>query len=162
VGGVSYGWSQDQTADAFWRRTISTKDDKSLVPVDADFRRDGGVGFADGACIWEIVAAEGWYDVRVVCGDPGDPRDPDNVSVNPNRLNHVTIEGVRVEDPDGILRCDFDESVVRVQVTDGRLTLAQAPDGIDAAVCFLEITPVSVLSPDPFITPAAPGRPPRR
>jgi pectinesterase len=162
TGGLSYGWSRAQTGDAFWRRTISTKDEQSLVPVDVDMRRNGGIGFADGACIWEIVVADGWYDVRVVCGDPGDPRDSDNPHTNPTRLNHIMIEGVRVEDPDGILPCDYDESVTRVKVTDGRLTLAQAQDGINASVCFLEITPASAFNVDPFITPAASRRPPRR
>jgi pectate lyase len=160
-GGVSCGWSRDQTAEAFWRQTISTKDDQSWVPVDVDLRRNGGVGFGDGASAWEIAVGEGWYEVRVVCGDPGDPRASDNPSVNPDRLNHITIEGVRIEDRDGILKSDFDESVARVEVTDGRLTLAQAPDGINASVCFLEITPLSALNVDPFITPAAAGRPSR-
>jgi pectinesterase len=157
-GGLSYGWRRDQTGAAFWRRTISTKDNQSLVPVDVDLRRNGGIGFADGVGVWEIAVAEGWYDVRVVCGDPGDPRDPDNPDTNPSRLNHIIVENVRVGDEDGILPNDYDESVTRVRVTDGRLTLSQARDGKNASVCFVEITAVSALNANPFVTSAAAGR----
>ncbi len=161
-GGYSYGWNHDHTGASYWRETLSYKDDQTWVPVDADLRRNGGHDFDNGNRVWELSAIEGWYDVHLVCGDPGDPRHPDDDSVNPERLNHLLLEGTRLEDPDGALPNDYDEYQVRIYVNDDFVTLAQAQDGDNAAICFLEIAPAFTTDDDPFQTPTSSGRPSHR
>ncbi len=161
-GKLSYGWSQNQADDSFWRQTISYKDNKTWVPVDADLRRNGGIGFGNGSRTWEMVVANGFYDLWIVCGDPGDPRDPNNASVNPPRLNHLMVEDTHLDDPDGIVLSDFDEYTLHLKVTDGKLTLSQANDGFNAAICFLEIKPAFDSVSDPFAAPSRSGRPAHR
>lgn len=155
--GYTYGWNADNTANAFWRQTRTTKEGETyLVPVDADFRRNAFLTTASGSRFWEITLPNGWYHVTLMCGDPGDPRNifPEN---NIPRLNNVLLEGVLLEDPDGAVLWDYDEYQTVVQVSDGRLTIAQAPgSSYSAALGFVEIrpaiAPVSAVSRGPGLT----------
>lgn len=139
-GGLYYGWNTNNTGNAYWRETLSTKDESSIVVVDADYRRNAIITTADGTRYWEIGLDNGLYYVHFMCGDPGDPRYyyPAN---NVYRNNSMNIEGTIVTDPDGALLWDYDEYYVVVNVTDGKLTISQAPDGNDSAVCFIDIHP---------------------
>lgn len=155
--GFVYGWNADNSNHAFWRETLTTKEGETYnVPVDADFRRNAILTTAGGNRFWEIALANGWYHVTLMCGDPGDPREitPEN---NIPRLNHVFIEGLLFEDPDGALLWDYDEFQTVVEVADGRLTLSQVPnDSYSAALCFVEIrpaiAPVAVSTSGPGLT----------
>lgn len=137
--GLYYGWSSFNDS-SYWRRTISTKDETSLVPVDSDFRRNAIITTLDRTNYWEIGLDNGLYYVHLMCGDPGDPRElfPDN---NVYRNNTMDIEGTIVTDPDGAELWDYDEYYVVANVTDGRLTISQAPAGEDSALCFVDIIP---------------------
>ncbi len=139
--GYSYGWNEDNSSNAFWRLTISTKDETSLVPVDTDYRRNSIITTADGARYWEIGLDNGMYYVHLMCGEPGDPRNLYDPSANVLRNNTMNIEGTIVTDPDGALNSDYDEYYAVVNVTDGNLTISQAPGGDDSAVCFVDIHP---------------------
>jgi pectate lyase len=138
--GYSYGWDATNTSNAFWRQTISWKDDTSLVPVDADYRRNSIIATGNGARYWEIGLPNGMYYIHLMCGEPGDPRNyyPAN---NVLRNNTMNIEGTIVTDPDPDANSDYDEYYVIVNVTDGNLTISQAPDGNDSALCFVDIFP---------------------
>lgn len=138
--GYSYGWNAANTANALWRLTTSYKDDVSQVPVDQDLRRNGLITMDNGSRYWQIALPNGLYHVTLMCGDPGDPR---NITPGHNvqRNNTMYIEGIVCDDPDGALLWDYDEYTSVVQVTGGRLTIAQGPGGSQAAICFAEIRP---------------------
>lgn len=138
--GLYYGWNVSNTSNAYWRETISTKDESSMVPVDADYRRNAIITTADGTRCWEVELDNGLYYVHLMCGDPGDPREffPAN---NVYRNNTMDVEGTIVTDPDGAVLWDYDEYYVVANVTDGRLTISQAPAGDDSAICFVDILP---------------------
>jgi hypothetical protein len=77
---------------------------------------------------WEMALAPGTYTVHVVAGDPA----------YPNCVNSLQVEGVAVNDPDG--EDELDEYTVSVSVSDGRLTIQQAPSGHWAKLCYVEVT----------------------
>jgi hypothetical protein len=79
--------------------------------------------------MWEIAVPNGEYEVYLVMGD----------AQYTNQINAVSIEGIDIEDPDG--EDHFDEYIVTVSVTDGRLTIAPTSESVEAKVCFVEITP---------------------
>ncbi|MBA3700564.1 MAG: DUF1593 domain-containing protein [Planctomycetes bacterium] len=81
---------------------------------------------------WELALPSGWYEVRIVRGDPAFT----------DQVNHLLVEGVTMADPDGADR--FDDDTVTVQVSDGRLTVAPASNAVNAKVCFIEVVAVPV------------------
>ncbi len=77
--------------------------------------------------IWEIAVPDGSYQVRLVLGDAG----------YTDQINHVLLEGVRLEDSDG--EDNFDVFETSVTVNDGRLTLEAAADALNTKICFIDI-----------------------
>ena len=78
---------------------------------------------------WEIAVPNGTYKVNLVLGD----------SRYVDQVNNVMLEGVVLNDPDGEDHFDMYYDVT-VEVTDGRLTLKQAPGGHNVKLCFIEIS----------------------
>lgn len=76
---------------------------------------------------WELALPSGWYEVRIVRGDPA----------YTDQVNHLVVEGVSMADPDGQDR--FDDDTLGVQVSDGRLTVVPAANAVNAKVCFIEV-----------------------
>ncbi|MEN6578699.1 MAG: hypothetical protein ABFD90_20300, partial [Phycisphaerales bacterium] len=122
--GYSYGWSADATADD---RERNANDDQ---------RYDTLVHFSKNADkTWEIELPPGEYDLFFVCGDAS----------NADQTNSLDVEGVQVTDPDG--QDNFDEyTLAKVAVTDGRLSIKPVTSGLNAKICFIDIT--QVLPPD--------------
>lgn len=81
---------------------------------------------------WELALPSGWYEVRIVRGDPSFT----------DQVNHLLVEGVTMADPDGGDR--FDDDTISVQVTDGRLTVVPAANAVNAKVCFIEVVALPV------------------
>ncbi len=119
--GFTYGWdvANDETRD---------RGDVEDQRYDTINHMQNG-----GTFTWEFQLDNGLYDVFVVAGDPG----------YTDQTNDLLIEGVLAVDPDG--EDNFDEYTVRVQVDDGRLTIAPGPNADNAKIAFTEIT----LVPEP-------------
>jgi hypothetical protein len=122
----SYGWNVDCRADARDRNSTSAKDQ----------RYDTLLHFQKTAPdkIWEVALPQGTYQLFMVCGDPS----------NTDQTNTLDVEGTVVTDPDG--QDNFDEYNVTVTVSDGRLTIKAASAGLNAKICFIDITS-DVLTP---------------
>ncbi|KAA3665044.1 MAG: hypothetical protein DWQ04_02605, partial [Chloroflexi bacterium] len=139
--GTFYGWQADNTGQT---RFYSWYTDDDRLASFTHLQRGGGK--------WEIVLPNGTYQVSGVSGDPR----------YTNQVNHLLIEGVRVED--AISDNHFDSFSVTVNVTDGRLTVEAAPDGDNAKLSYVDIistgeTPPSTPVP-PTNTPVPPTNTP--
>ncbi|RLB79228.1 MAG: hypothetical protein DRH17_14110, partial [Deltaproteobacteria bacterium] len=77
---------------------------------------------------WEIEIDNGTYDIDVVFGDPG----------YTDQVNHMNVEGVLLNDPDG--QDNFDEHFgVTVVVSDGRLTVSHQGSAVNSKICYIDI-----------------------
>lgn len=94
---------------------------------------------ASDAGAWRMALPNGTYAVVVIAGDAASTR----------HTNHLLLNGVRLTDPDpfdeatppGYNQGDFDGWAMDVTVADGYLTLGAAADGLDPALCLVEIGP---------------------
>lgn len=122
--GYSYGWSRDLTGD-----DVTKPPRHRPYRIEYDDRRyDTLIHISRNHAFWEIAVPNGTYKVNLVMGDP----------IFSDQVNNVMIEGVVLNDPDG--RDNFDMYYdVTVVVTDGRLTLKEAPGADNTKVCFIEI-----------------------
>jgi hypothetical protein len=118
--GYSYGWSADATADDRERN------------ANADKRYDTLIHFSKNSDkTWEIELPAGKYDLFFVCGDAS----------NSDQTNSFDVEGITVTDPDG--QDNFDEyTLSAVEVLDGRLSIKPLTAGLNAKICFIDITQV--------------------
>jgi hypothetical protein len=123
-GPLAYGWDADNTANARFRRNSASPDPRydSLNHM----QKNGANRF------WEVALPNGKYMVRLVAGDPS----------NTDSVYKMNLEGKLALSgtPSGDTRFFRQTSVV--QVSDGRLTLSNAPGAVNNRICFLEIKPV--------------------
>ena len=134
--GLSYGWEADNTAQTRYHSWF--KDDDRLASF-THIQRGGGK--------WEITVPNGTYQVS---GASGDPR-------YTNQVNHLLIEGVRVEDT--IADNNFDTFMVVVDVADGKLTIEAAADADNAKLSYVDIA-TSNGAPIPTATSQPPTNTP--
>jgi len=122
--GYSYGWDVDIQDDARDRN------------VNMDQRYDTVVQFQeDGvAKTWEIELPNGSYELLIVCGDPA----------YDDQINTIDVEGNILVDPDG--RSNYDEYLVTVFISDGRLTVQPAPGGIKCKLLFMHISTLPIFN----------------
>lgn len=78
---------------------------------------------------WELAVPSGEYRVRLVCGDP----------VRRNSDYRVDVEGVRACDARPTVERRWTEATVVVRVTDGRLTITNAPGGSNNKLAFVDV-----------------------
>jgi len=135
--GESYGWQDDNTGNT---RYYSWYTDDDRLASFTHLQRGGGK--------WEIALPNGIYQVSGVSGDPQ----------YSNQVNNLLIEGIRIEDT--VNGNNFDPFTVVVNITDGRLTVENAPDGNNVKLSYLDIvsnddTPPSTSVP-PTNTPESP------
>jgi uncharacterized delta-60 repeat protein len=78
---------------------------------------------------WEIALPNGMYEVRLVAGDPSEA----------NSIYRMNLEGAPALSgaPSGDVR--WFRSTVNVQLSDGRLTLSNAPGAMNNKICFIDI-----------------------
>ncbi len=129
-GGYTYGWSRDNTADSRDRNSPNAPDQRydTLIHMQK--------GHVDGSTssFWEIAVPNGYYDVRVVAGDP------DNL----DGFMAVSAEGTTVVAGAQSTSQRFLDATVSVTVSDGRLTLAPGPGAVNTKICFTEITRITI------------------
>jgi hypothetical protein len=112
-GGLSYGWNVVNNDTRIRNSTQSP-----------DAMHDTLTHLARGTVkTWEIAVPNGIYEVAISAGDPSFT----------DQVNHLVVEGVALRDADGADR--FDELATTVTVADGRLTITQAADGVNAKLC---------------------------
>ncbi len=83
--------------------------------------------------VWEIAVPNGNYEVRIVSGDP------DNI----DSIFKINVEGVLIVNgtpsASPFLSHWVDSGYVDVTVSDGRLTVSNAPGASNNKICFIEI-----------------------
>lgn len=116
--GCSYGWNDDNTANARVRG------------VDPDPRRDTLTHMQrQGNWTWEIEVPDGTYEVDIVAGDPS----------YADSVYAIEAEGVLVVDGTPTAAEPFVAGTATVQVQDGRLTVHSAGSSENNKLCYLEI-----------------------
>jgi hypothetical protein len=123
--GYSYGWTLDNTANA--RNRNST--DPVLAP-DERYDTFNHMQKPGGPWIWEIELPNDLYQVRIVGGEPS----------NFDSTIKLMAEDVLIVNGAPCTTTErFREGTGLVNLTDGKLTIAVAPEAVNAKIAFLEI-----------------------
>ncbi|MCC5839669.1 MAG: immunoglobulin domain-containing protein [Opitutales bacterium] len=125
--GFHYGWNGDNTAAARRRN----------LPNSTDFQHDTLLHMQlEGTYTWEIAVPNGSYQVRIVAGDPGHFDSVYRINVEDSPVVHGTpTSGNR-----------WIEGEATVEVTDGRLTVSNAPASENNKINLIEIHTESAAS----------------
>jgi len=129
--GYSYGWDRDNTST-----TGNRNHDRSF---DERYDTLAHMQKPEGASTWEIAVPNGTYQVHLVAGDPSYFDSTSKINVE----GLLTIDGVRDENNRWL------EATATVTVTDGRLTVSNAPGATENKLCFIDVLPgkkVRILS----------------
>ena len=120
AGGLSYGWSADNTVAARDRNN----------PASPDQRYDTTILMQKvGNRSWEIAVPNGTYKVHLVAGDPS----------YIDSVYDITAEGAAFLSGTPTEAAHWIEKTATVTVSDGRLTLDNGPNGQNNRICFIEI-----------------------
>jgi glucose/arabinose dehydrogenase len=125
--GLSYGWNQDNTANAHNANFSLSQDGRydSFAQMQAPTNPHG---------FWEIAVPNGTYQVRVIMGD---------VTGATNARYRLDVEGTRVVNRNSRPAArQFFTGMATITVTDGLLTLTSGKGAINNKIAFLEITPI--------------------
>jgi hypothetical protein len=117
--GYIYGWNLDNQ-DGARERNSSVSPDKPRDTLN-HMQRDGTV--------WEIGLPNGSYRVRVVAGDPGFY----------DSVYKIEVEGVLVVDGVPNSSSRWVEGTAQVRVSDGKLTILNAPGSLNNKINYVEI-----------------------
>jgi hypothetical protein len=119
--GYTYGWSADNTASTRDRNDANTPSQA----YDTIIRTQNGGNFT-----WELAVPNGYYEVRLVAGDPGfiDSAYDFNVEYYGSVLQGTPTDGQR-----------FFESVTTLDVNDGRLTISNSSFAQNNKLAFVEV-----------------------
>jgi hypothetical protein len=135
--GLIYGWNVDNSEFVRDRGESKYKKDK---PAKTQDRRYDFLAYMDSdkmksPVFWEMAAPNGSYSVRVVAGD----------STRYDSIFGISVEGVTAIDgiPDAQRR--WLEATVRVNVVDGRLTVAGTRGSSNNKLSFIEVTEAESL-----------------
>lgn len=130
--GYGYGWSSNNA--------VNTRDRNAS---DAPDQRYDTLAFMQRgtARSWEIALPNGHYEVTLVAGD----------AIMTNSIYKIAAEGVLVVDgvPSDNMRWLSGKAVVRI--TDGRLTIDNAPGSSNNKISFIEIVPSAALAESPNV-----------
>jgi hypothetical protein len=127
ANGQTYGWNQNNSINARNRNAKLIQDERfdTLALMQKPNNPDA---------FWEIALPNGTYDVRLVAGDPG---------VAANALYKINVEGILAIDSITTPAAgQFFENTVTVIISDGRLTISNAPGAVGNRINFVEITPI--------------------
>ena len=117
-GGLSYGWSSDATANAV---------DRNATPVQ---RNDTFIAMQQGGDkTWNLGVDNGEYEVYVCAGDPTQVNDRMAITVEDSVAVSGVTKGAR----------KYLEGTVDVNVTDGNITIANAPWAINNKIDYVSI-----------------------
>jgi uncharacterized delta-60 repeat protein len=121
LGGASFGWDADNTANVRQRNSAGSPD--ARYDTYNHMQKNGANRK------WEIAVPNGMYTVRLVAGD----------AEATDSVHHMSLEGQMVLSgtPTGDVR--WFRSTTNVLVTDGRLTLTNAAGAVNNKIAFLDI-----------------------
>jgi hypothetical protein len=119
--GYTYGWSADNTANTRDRNDANTPSQA----YDTVIRTQNGGNFT-----WELAVPNGYYQVRLVAGDPGF-FDSDYI-FSVEYYGHV-LKGTPTTDN------RFVEAVTTVDVNDGKLTIRNDSFAVNNKLAFVEV-----------------------
>ena len=139
--GLFYGWNVDTRPDTFERNS----------PLSPSFAHDTGNTFDDRQdAVWEMVVPNGYYQVRIVAGDPASIDADYRV-----RAEKTLVVNARPTSSD-----HWVEGSAIVKVTDNKLTIASDSRSLNNRIAFAQITRVTGNPQLPFANDpvALPGR----
>jgi len=121
--GQSYGWNANNAATARDRNAASSPDQRydTLQHMQKPENPNGR---------WELQVPNGSYRVRVVAGDPS----------HFDSVFRISAEGVLAVSGTPTSANRFVDATVTVNVTDGRLTIANAAGASNNKLCFIEVS----------------------
>jgi glucose/arabinose dehydrogenase len=132
--GYTYGWNVDTTVGTRDRNAANSPDQR--YDTLNHMQKYGDV-------TWEIAVPTGNYSVHVVAGDPS----------NVDSVYKIAVEGVLIVDGIPNDPAHWIEGTKTVSVTDGKLTLSNAPGSSNNKIDFLEMSAVSTNGNSPPATP---------
>jgi lysophospholipase L1-like esterase len=122
-GGLSFGWSEANTAQAVDRNAKNSKDQRyDTFNQLAKGRRN---------LKWEIAVPDGLYQVRIVAGDAKDTGNVYRIKAEGKMVVNRTI-------PVGS-KSRWASGALNVTVKDGRLTIVSGPGAVRNKICFIDI-----------------------
>jgi hypothetical protein len=130
--GQSYGWNADNTAQMRARDSGQSPDQR--YDTLAYMQRPGN---PDGS--WEIAVPNGTYVVHAVAGD----------AAYFDTSFGITVEGVLTVNGTSNSASRWVEGTSTVTVSDGRITIRNAPGATANKICFVDIAPVTPITPQP-------------
>jgi len=116
--GYTYGWDASNTAAPRERNTNPDQRYDTFIHTQAF-----------GTRTWEVSVPNGLYTVHVVAGDPG----------YYDSVYKINVEGVLTVNGTPTSGNRFVEGTQQVNVTDGKLTISNAPGAVNNKIAFLEI-----------------------
>ena len=121
--GFTYGWVVDNTAYARDRNAAHSPDQRhdTLTHMQWPSNRDA---------IWEIAVPNGTYSVRIIAGDPN----------YLDSIHRISAEGVLVVNAAPTSTARWVDGTGTIQVSDGRLSIANYSGASNNKICFLEVT----------------------
>jgi hypothetical protein len=133
--GQSYGWNQDNSANAHQRMATNSPDTRydTLIQMQQPPTQNA---------VWELAVPNGAYLVHLVAGDP----------VNIDSVYRLNVEGVTAIDGTPTTQAPWIEGTVTVVVSDGRLTVSNAPGSMNDKIDFIDVSPAKL--PDGGAPPA--------
>jgi hypothetical protein len=120
--GYGYGWSSNNTTNTRDRNASNSPDQR--FDTFAFMQRNA-------ARRWEVAVPNGNYKVTIVAGD----------ATATNSIYKLSAEGVLLVDGVPTSATRWFTGTATVQVTDGRLTIDNAPGSSNNKICFIEIVP---------------------
>jgi probable HAF family extracellular repeat protein len=119
--GLTYGWSTGSTANTRDRDDPTAPDQRYDTVI--HLQKPGA------ASTWELAVPVGSYLVHAVAGDPGFT----------DSVYRISVEGVAAVTGTPTSATRWFEGTVRVQVTDGRLTVTTGPGSVNAKLDYLDV-----------------------
>lgn len=132
--GYSYGWDDDNTANARNRDNWRSPDERHDTLNHMQKALPAGR-------VWEIEVPNGRYRVHIVSGDP----------TATDSVYDVQVEGVTVVSGTPSATRYWVEGTAVVNVTDGRLTVSNGPTAVNNKICYIDVaTPAGEVEPPKF------------
>lgn len=119
--GSSYGWNVNNAR--------LTRDRNSAVSTDQRYDTLTHMKRRGGGTTWDIAVPNGTYEVRLVAGDPAAY----------DSIYAIKVEGVLALSGKPSSSRRWFEAMVTVEVSDGRLTVTNAPGSYNNKLCFIDI-----------------------
>ena len=131
-GDLSYGWATDATADAVTRGATKVKKNDSFIDMTGNS--------------WSIGVEDGTYHVYIVAGDASVFNDRMAIDVN----GQITVSGITKS------ARRYLEGEADVDVTNGKITISNAPWAVDDKIAYVGISSYEVTPSYLDVTASAP------